>query len=571
MTTTFAATSVDWTTVSVGLLGGLSLFLFGMGMMTDALKALAGDGMRKVLGRLTGNRFTAALTGALVTAVIQSSSVTTVLVVGFITAGLMTLTQSVGVIMGANVGTTMTAQIIAFKVTDYALWLIVLGFMLQFVSKRDSLRQSGGMIMGLGLIFFGMGMMSDATHPLRTYEPFIDIMKRMDNPLIGMAVAAAFTALVQSSSATTGIVIVLAAQGFITLEAGIALAIGSNIGTCATALLAGLGKPRPAVQAAAVHVLFNVAGALLWVGLIDQLALIVREVSPARPDLSGAARLAAETPRQIANAHTFFNVANTVVFIWTTSLMAWLVRKILPDKPPPAEVHAQPRYLEPAYLETPALAIDRIRLELGHLGEHVIGLVNSATPGSEIRSIRALESLRTGLDDVEALDEAILAYARQILGRQISQRDAEETARLMGVSSHLQAAADLIGVNLITLAERWLELGLVASEGTRERFQALHGMVSEALEHAVRAVVDSDPDLAAQVIRMKPEVDALAVAAERRLLERLSSDDPHRVEIYRLESEIVDLLKRVYYYAKRAAKLAAENEPEPQERLPGEG
>jgi phosphate:Na+ symporter len=211
-----AVQQIAWGALVAGLLGGLALFLFGMEQMTGALKHAAGSGMRSLLAGLTRNRFLALFTGAFVTAVIQSSSVTTVLVVGFISAGLMSLPQSVGIIIGANVGTTITAQIIAFKVTQYALVLIAAGFGANFLARTDRVRQIGAMAMGLGLVFFGMGLMSDATSPLRGYAPFIEAMGSMQRPIFGIAAAAAFTALVQSSSATTGIVIVLASQGFIT-------------------------------------------------------------------------------------------------------------------------------------------------------------------------------------------------------------------------------------------------------------------------------------------------------------------------------------------------------------------
>ncbi len=266
------------------------------------------------------------------TAVVQSSSVTTVLVVGFISAGLMSLTQSIGIIMGANIGTTITAQLIAFKITHYSLVLVAIGFFTLFCSKNEKARHYGHMIMGLGLIFFGMHLMSDGTKPLRSYQPFMEMMQQMDNPLWAILLAAGFTALVQSSSATTGLVITLAAQGFISLDAGIALIFGANIGTCITAILASIGKPREAVRAAVVHVLFNVAGVAIWFAFIPQLALFVTWLSPANPDLVGTARLAAETPRQIANAHTVFNVANTMLLIWFTAPLAWLVQRIVPER-----------------------------------------------------------------------------------------------------------------------------------------------------------------------------------------------------------------------------------------------
>ncbi|MBA1444494.1 MAG: Na/Pi cotransporter family protein [Chromatiales bacterium] len=306
-----AESDMNWGTMGMKLFGGLALFLFGMEQMSEALKAVAGERLKLILAKLTTNRFMGATTGAFVTAIIQSSSVTTVLVVGFITAGLMSMSQSVGVIMGANIGTTITAQIVAFKVTKAALLMVGVGFSMLFISKQDKIKQYGTMLMGLGLVFFGMSVMSDAMQPLRTYQPFLDLMIQMENPLVGILVAAAFTGLIQSSSATTGIVIVMASQGFITLPAGIALAFGANIGTCITAMLASIGKPREAVRAAVVHVLFNIAGVLIWVLFIDHLANWVTALSPVHPELSGVDRLGAETPRQIANAHTIFNIANT--------------------------------------------------------------------------------------------------------------------------------------------------------------------------------------------------------------------------------------------------------------------
>ena len=228
----------------MGLAGGLAIFLYGMEKMTASLKVLAGERMKNLLARMTSNRFKAVLTGAAVTATIQSSSVTTVLVVGFISAGLLSLSQSIGIIMGAEIGTTITAQIIAFKVTRYSLALVASGCFLAFVPKSAAVRRWGAMIMGLGLIFFGMELMKDATSPLRSYQPFIEGMQNLRNPALAVLFSATFTALVQSSSATTGVIIVLASQGFLTLEAGIALVFGANIGTCITAFLASIGKPR---------------------------------------------------------------------------------------------------------------------------------------------------------------------------------------------------------------------------------------------------------------------------------------------------------------------------------------
>jgi len=208
---------IDWGVLVMGLFGGLALFLYGLDQLAKGLQAVAGHTIKYVLGRLTSNRFLGALTGAFATAVLNSSSVTTVLVVGFVTAGLMTLAQSIGVIMGANVGTTITAQIVAFDVTHYALAMIAVGFALLWMNRRDQVRQLGSMTMGLGLLFFGMGVMGDAMAPLRSHGPFLDLMVRVEHPALGILVGAVFTGLVQSSAATTGIVIVLATQGLVSL------------------------------------------------------------------------------------------------------------------------------------------------------------------------------------------------------------------------------------------------------------------------------------------------------------------------------------------------------------------
>ena len=292
-----------------GLVGGLAIFLFGMDIMTRALKQVAGNSLKTILARMTSNRFLGLIAGASVTAIIQSSSITTVLLVGFISAGLMTTAQSVAVILGANIGTTITAQILAFNVTALALPILALGFFISFIAQSKVAREYGRILLGIGMVFFGMAIMSEAMHPLRSFRPFLDFMLSLDNALLAMLVGAGFTALVQSSSATTGILIVMAGQGLIGLEAAVALALGANIGTCVTALLAAIGKPREAVRAAVVHTIFNVVGVAIWIGFVDQLANLARYISPIEVTVSGAVGI----PRQLANVHTFFNVQCVLV------------------------------------------------------------------------------------------------------------------------------------------------------------------------------------------------------------------------------------------------------------------
>ena len=263
---------IDTLLQAIELFGGLAIFLLGLDHLTESLKLVAGTKLKGILGVLTKNRVVGMLTGAGLTAIVQSSSVTTVLVVGFISSGLMTLGQSIGVILGANIGTTITAQIVAFKVTKYALALVAVGFGYMFFGKQEKARTRGSLVMGLGLVFFGMSVMSSAMEPLRGYQPFIDAMAQMDNVLIAVLAAAAFTALVQSSSATTGVVIVLASSGLISPTAGIALVLGANIGTSVTAFLAAIGKPRAAQRAAMAHALFNTVGVLVWLPFVGWLS-----------------------------------------------------------------------------------------------------------------------------------------------------------------------------------------------------------------------------------------------------------------------------------------------------------
>lgn len=551
---TDAASTLEIGAIAMGLFGGIALFLAGMEQMSQALKEVAGEKMSNVLARLTRNRFMAAGTGAFVTAVIQSSSVTTVLVVGFISAGIMNLGQSVGVIMGANIGTTITAQIVAFKVTKYALLLVAVGFGMNFFSDKEKMRQYGAMVMGLGLIFFGMAIMSDATKPLRTFEPFIQLMQNMSNPLLGILVAAAFTALVQSSSATTGIVIVLATQGFITLEAGIALAFGANIGTCVTALLAALGKPRTATQAAMVHVVFNVLGVLLWVPFIAVLADFVRDISPSAPDLAGAARLAAETPRQIANAHTIFNVANTLIFIWFTGTIAALVQKLVPEKPEKMPERAQPVYLDEVYFEAPALALDRVRLELVRLGKGVTEMLDKAVNAVGKGTREDLNEIVSMNDDSTRLYESMIAYIAKLSQLELSALQTTQLTSLSTATNTVDHMGDTMATNLVALGQQRLESGAQPSEVTQQAFQPLREAIQESFRKAIESVRDRDGQMAAEVIEMKDQVQELARGLEAHLAKRVAVDEPNRVLVYGLETDAVEILQRLYYFAKRLAK-----------------
>jgi phosphate:Na+ symporter len=555
----FAATggeSVEWFELSMGLFGGLAIFLFGMDQMAKGMQAAAGDGMKLALGRITRHRFVGALAGAVVTAVLNSSSVTTVLVVGFITAGLMSMAQSISVILGANIGSTFTAQVIAFKVTKYALAMVALGFAMLFASSRDRVRHSGSMVMGLGLVFFGMGLMGESMAPLRHYPPFLELMTRLELPILGMLAGTLFTGLIQSSAATTGIAIVMASEGLVTLPAGISLALGANIGTCITAVLASLGKPREAQRAAAVHVLFNVVGVLVWLPLIDQLAQLVSWVSPAHPELTGTSRIAAEVPRQIANAHTTFNVANTLLFIGFTGPFARLVEWLLPDRPAAErEVPVEPRFLDEELIRTPSLALQCVRLEVGHLGEIVermLGSLNRALASGQRREFEAVARMD---DQVDLLQSRILDYLGRVRRRELTDAQSREFITLMSASDYLESVGDTIETNLVESGIKALDRGVNPSDAAREMLRGLYSRVDGALATAVRSIRDDDQNAAREVMARGSEVNRQIELVLQHQARRLASDDPMRPTIFRVEMELVESLKRVYALSKRIAKV----------------
>lgn len=548
----------DLVKLLLGLFGGLAIFLYGMERMSDALKVVAGERMKDILAAFTNNRFFGVVTGAGVTAIIQSSSVTTVLLVGFVTAGLMSLSQSIGVIFGANIGTTITAQIIAFKVTKYALLLVAVGFGLLFFSKREKLKQYGYMIMGLGLVFYGMSIMSGAMKPLRTFQPFLDLMQQMSNPLLAILVGAVFTALIQSSSATTGVVIVMAMQGLISLEAGIGLALGANIGTCVTAGLASIGKPREAVRVFVVHTIFNVAGVLLIGAIIPWFAELVRTVSPAATaGLSGQDALAAVVPRQIANAHTIFNVTMALLFLPFTTYIAKIAMKIVPEGPEFTEegTRVEIRYIQDILLKTPSLALEAVRHELQRIGERVQVMLTDIMPALLGGSAEELEIVRGKNEKVQILREYIIAYLGNISKTSIGQVESDDLLDHMSAVNNLARIGGLIETDLVNLGLRRIEKKLKISPETQKVLSAIGNVVFNSLKTTMEAMESLDVSKISKVIDIKEEVEELVKQAESHQASRLIADENERLATYMLEVEIIDKLKRIHSNILRMANV----------------
>ena len=435
--------SISWFLLTTSLFGGLGMFLYGMEMMSDGMKLTAGNKMRSILEKLTSNRFLAVSVGAFVTMVIQSSSATTVMLVSFVNSGLLTFAQGLGVILGSNIGSTVTAQIVAFKITDYALALIAIGALMSLFSKKESSKNIGFVILGFGLLFYGMKVMSDTMKPLRANQTFNSILVSFENPFMGILAGAIFTALIQSSSATTGIVITLASGGSITLEAGIPLIFGANVGTCVTALLAGLNASREAKRIAIAHVLFNVTGVLLFCFWIPTFS-------------SWMAKTSDNIPRQIANAHTVFNIFATVVFIPFTSIIAELILKYFPDKDKSRNIEKpEVLNLDENVFDNPAVAISNAQAEIrGVLGllERVIGslvllFVSKGIKHDIENSDQELdEGIQIRLDKIDYLNNAISAYLIKINNQDLNNTQSREIFTLVTVINYINLINN--GINL---------------------------------------------------------------------------------------------------------------------------
>lgn len=351
-----------------GLVGGLAIFIYGMNMMSECLQKAAGEKMKKILALLTKNPILGVLAGALTTAVLQSSSATTVMTIGFVSAGLMSLPQAISIILGANIGTTMTAQIIAFKITDYIYLFIFVGFLLSFISKKEKVKNIGQTIFAFGLLFLGIETMGDVMKPLASSAFFVNMIGKVSHiPILGVCVGAVMTLVVQSSSATIAVLQNFAAQAgpdgvtsIIGLTGAIPILLGDNIGTTITAVLASIGQPKDARRTAFAHCVFNISGAILFLFLVKPYAALIQFISPKGNEIDVISR-------QIANAHTGFNLVMTLIWIPLIPLMVKIVMKLVPDgkgKETEVEVAENPKYLDNKLMAQPAAALQLVAKEV---------------------------------------------------------------------------------------------------------------------------------------------------------------------------------------------------------------
>jgi phosphate:Na+ symporter len=385
----------------------------------------------------------------------------------------------------------------------------------------------------------------------------------MSNPVLGILVAAAFTALVQSSSATTGVIIVLAMQGLISLKAGIALSFGANIGTCVTAFLASIGKPREALRVSIVHVLFNVVGVLIFLPFIGPFVRFVVSISPSPAEgLTGLQAAASVLPRQVANAHTIFNATCALVFLPLVTYFARIVYRLVPDKPLAEVEEIQPKYISDMLLHTPSLALDAARREIKRMGKRV-DLMNSAMMPAVLNGNKeSLLAVREMYEEVDVLHKHLVTYLANVSKLKLNEYQTQKMIKLMDAVNDLDHIGDLIEVNLVGLGERRIEKGFKISEATQKVINTVYQVVSDALKASVRAVVDDDKEFAMRVISMKSDMNRLVAQADMHQAQRLISEDSGKFEAYSVEVDIIEKLKRLYYHAKRMAKTVVEIEDE---------
>ncbi|MFH2058755.1 MAG: Na/Pi cotransporter family protein [Pseudomonadota bacterium] len=569
-----SGSDIVWSRIFIGIAGGLAFFLYGMEKMSNGMKQTAGNKMRSILASLTKNRVIALIVGAFVTMVIQSSSATTVMLVSFVQAGLLTFVQSMGVILGADIGTTITAQMVAFKLTDYALLMVAIGFVFKMFGKTEKSKAIGDIVLGFGILFFGMKLMSDVMKPLRTYPVFINLMQDLENPFMGILVGAAFTAVIQSSSATTGVLIVLAQQGLISLEAGIPVIFGANVGTCVTAALAGIGASREAKRVAIAHVMFKLAGVALFVFWIPQFAQMIRAL---------AEQFGSGTARQLANAHTIFNVSIGLLFLPFIQFFAFLIYKILPEKKMPKSREIMTQYIDESMLETPSLAIDLARAEmarmallLGRMLKAIIipflsdeKLIAKESSGDEdaqylVREIPKMDeifpdlTLFEGLDlreeKIDFLEEKITIYLTRIAQGNITQEQAEEVFGMVSIVKDMESMGDIIHRNMIPLIAKKRNLQFDFSAEGKEELLIYHSKVTKQVALLRQAFMEPDPAIAQQIMNKERKYLDLESKYRARHLKRIILKKEDSIETTEIHLELMDLMKQVVLYSANIAQ-----------------
>ena len=509
-----------------GLLGGLAMFLYGMNSMSDALQKAAGEKMKRILGFLTKNPLMGALAGALVTAVLQSSSATTVMVIGFVSAGLMSLPQAISVIFGANIGTTMTAQLMAFKISNYIYPIIFIGFIMNFVFKKEKIRNVGMVIFSFGLLFEGIEVMGGVMKPLASSAIFVDLMGKVSEiPVLGVVLGAVMTLVVQSSSATIAVLQNFASQpgpdgihSVIGLAGAIPILFGDNIGTTITALLASIGQSKNAKRTAIAHSTFNITGTILFMFLIRPLAAFVQWISPKGDELDIISR-------QIANAHTTFNVACTIIWLPLIPVMVKIVKFIIRGEDKKNSEGFVAKYLDDKAMSQPAAAIYMVAKEISRLSVHAGKMIEAMKNAIEKRNITDIRDKYVDEHDkVKELQNIIVDFITKLISSgNLTEKQAEQAAGLMVVSNNIERIADRCD-EVDVLYKKILDNGQLLSDAAITDLTACMDMTEKLFGESMNAIITGDSETPDKVAADKKKIRKLQRQAGKAHLARVKKN-----------------------------------------------
>lgn len=506
-----------------GLLGGLAVFIYGMNLMSESLQKAAGEKMKSILALLTKNRIMGVIAGALVTAVLQSSSATTVMAIGFVSAGLMSLPQAISIIFGANIGTTMTAQIIAFKITDYIYAFIFVGFILSFVCKSERIKSIGQTIFAFGLLFLGIETMGDVMKPLASSPVFTDLIGKVSGiPVLGLLLGTAMTLVVQSSSATIAVLQNFAAQpgadgvtSILGLAGAIPILLGDNIGTTITALLASLGQSRDAKRTAIAHTIFNLSGSLVFIWFVKPYAALIQALSPKGPEVEVISR-------QIANAHTLFNLTMTVVWVCLLGLMVKIVMRLIPDVKEAKVNPLQPAFLDKKVIGQPTAALKLVAKEVLHCSEMVKNMLKDLAGLSKSEDPALVGKIKEQGQTLHALMEAINDYLAELFSAGVlTELQATQTAKLMHVCGDVERMGELTS-DLTDVIAGKIELKYSFSEEAMEDLRKSLNQISKMYGDAMRALEQGEPEEPEKLIRRREKVMDLDINMRKAHMDRVN-------------------------------------------------
>ena len=510
---------VNWFDIIAGSLGGVALLMYGIRIMGDGLESAAGDAMRRILAALTRNAWMGCLVGTVVTGIVQSSSAITVMTVGFVNAQLMTFRQALGVIYGANIGTTVTGQIMAFQITEAALPAIALGFGMHFFARRKVIKDIGQGILGFGLLFLGLLLLKDSVTTLKDSPVMVRVFQDFSHNLVLAVLAGTFvTICIQSSSASLGIAMALAANNLISLEAAIALMLGDNIGTCITAQLASIGTHATARRTAWAHTIHNVVGVILALLLLKFFTPFILMVSPSAEGLPvGSHAYQAALQRQVANSHTIFNVLDAVLFLIFNTYFAMFLERMIPDRRGKV---AGPVHIDTRLLDTPLAAAGAVISELGRMARACRGFVARSTEALIEPGRADLEALMAEDDALDQFQESLTSYVSELMERDIPDSVSAQVPAVLHVINDLERVGDHCK-NLIEFAQQRRDDELAWSPAAEKSVRDMAALVDEMLGLTIQAFSgEYSPEMSARILELEKRVDAETEQARFEHLER---------------------------------------------------